>query len=376
VEIKHYRVASDNGNSEHAMDIDNELIKQPMVFSIVSEFKKIDRSMDEIVKDIYNFTMGTIASELISGNFACGNYALDSSESVRSTSLQRVPKIESDCVYSNILLRIGAKAFKDLYKNDDYDLDKDATVDITVDMNTSLPAMEHEKHAINFAEKFMKGVHKVTIVLNEYRVTFNIKFTYVYVMPEGVTAMHYLIGSEYEGINFTDVIVQHVGIGGGTTELPQTTGDFFDRNFLRGIPNGTDRAINKGLDKFMECTFNNSMSRQEMGKSVKNKNDDWHTEAIEIIEPHLVVQGEQIVNATFEELSKSHNKAKYILVYGGGSILLKKHILEPFEKRAEQIKSKVIYLESDLAVNIEVYGLKYFLECGYFDSCKSRDLPQ
>ena len=73
-------------------------------------------------------------------------------------------------------------------------------------------------------------------------------------------------------------------------------------------------------------------------------------------------------------LEKANNEIDIILVYGGGSILMRKYLQTNLEKVARQIRAKLLYIEEKDAVMLEANGLYNFVNSALFEKIKETTL--
>lgn len=377
-------VGNDNGNNEQCIIINGKIISQPNVIARKRDIPNFEnRDMAHLVKDIHNYSVGSIVSSASSivetGLYAGGNYAVESREPKLSIPLTDNDKIHSPIVYVNTLLNIAGAGFQKAYDENEIG---DSEIDIVVDMATALPISHYNKKtAKEFADNFMNGTHRVTITLKDISQTFNIKFEYVKVIPEGVNTMHALYNipdliPEMGPKDFKDKLIQHVSIGEGTSEYPTTNGLGFSEEHIEGYPNGIGHAIERTLPTFKKRRKINNLSRQEFSKIIRNPNSKYHEEALSDVTHEIQNEAFFIKEAVLSELERSNNMADMVLVYGGGSILMKDHLKESLEKHCEAIDSKLVYIEDpELAVQIEARGLYAFAESKLFGKLKEKELP-
>lgn len=371
-------VASDNGNSEHDMIINGELIRQPNVISKVRHLPNMDEfNVSHIISNINDNVIVTLENP--SGIYYSGNYALNSSQTVRSIDVGvDNNKVESDIVFINILSQCAAFATKKYYSENGA-FNKTITVD--VDMATSLPIQQYnKKNAEEFASKFTENVHRITTHVGSLSARIELTFSFVKVIPEGVTASHALVNDDKYYLNradikksdFKEAKILHIAIGEGTTEYPVTQGIAFNPEFIKGSNNGIGHAIDKGLDEFRDKKALPNLSRQDYSKIIMDKKHKYHADAMEIIEDYIEEQAEAIFHTAKGELQKANNDVDVIAVYGGGSILMRPFLVKKLEKISERAETKLLYIGSDYAVTIEAEGLWAFVNSPIFKALKAK----
>ena len=357
------KVGNDNGNSEHDIIVNNKLIKQPNVFAKVAKLPNLDEVNKEYVLE--NIQDNLIVS-FEGGLYYIGQNALKSGNRCRNIEVGvDNNKINSEIVFINTLAQIAGFAVQSKYSKDkEMDLIK-----IDVDMTTSLPvAYYNKKNANMFAEKFMEKKHKVNVFLGDEEISTEIKFTYVKVIPEGVTAMFSLI----ENINkeLENKRVLHIAIGEGTTEFPVTYGITFNPDFIDGTYNGVGQAIDSVIEDFKKQKGLLKFTRQDYSNVIKNPAHKYYDLAMEFIEPAIENEAEDILHMAKKVIQKANNEIDYVCIYGGGSILMRNTLEPKLKTFCERAGIDTCYLENDLAVTIESEGLYIFTESEIFKVLK------
>lgn len=398
-------VGADNGNSEQDIIINNTVIRQANVYGRVTGRLNLEElDQENFMKNLEdNLVIGINSSKYIAtGDFYIGNHTLRAGCTIRNTEVGAGNnKVDSEVVYLNVLGQIGAYAVKEAYKKDKGITD----VDIRVDMTTALPITQYSKaEGERFADKFMNDMHRFTIKTPQKDYFVNIKFEFVKTIQEGVNTV-FAIANGYnelfeshnkkvkdnlkngnkdslysEELNtayFTKAKrrILHVSIGESTTEYPITDGLGYDPNFVQGSDNGVGHAIKKALPLFNK-EFRCNYSRQMYSDVVKNKSHKFNKDTVDYLAGYLEDQAENIYRNALEELEKSNNEVDVILVYGGGSILMRKHLEKRLEQVARQIRAKLLYVDEEYAVTLEAKGLYSFTNSAIFKTLKNRQLAE
>ena len=370
------KVGNDNGNSEHDLIINGVLIAAPNVFAKVRKLPNLDEINKEFVlNDIHNNLI--VTCEYPSGIYYIGNYALKSGQKIRNIEVGiDNNKIESDIVLVNTLSQIagfGVKEYYDRFKN------FDDIIDIKVDMTTALPISyySHSK-ALEFANKFLNKTHMITVHIGNTNVRVRIEFTFVKVIPEGVTTVFALdkmkndIFKEYH--NTPNPRVLHAAIGEGTSEFPITEGIEFNPNFIQGTNNGLGHAIDKSIEEFKNLKGLSKFSRQDYSKILLDTTHKFHDLAMEIVETYIEEQAEEILHHIKSEIQKANNEIDIICVYGGGSIFMKPYLEENLKALCNRAEIKLIYIPKEYAVTLEAKGLYNFTNSIFFNILKAKYL--
>ena len=398
------KVGNDTGNSELDMIINGEEIRQANVYGrVIGGINLEELDQDKFIENLENnLIIGVCDLEGIeSGDYYIGNYTLKSKARVRNIEVGAGnKKVDSDVCFINTLGLISAYAVKQSYK-ENKDI-KDITVKI--DMAGALPITQYSKaEGQKFADKFMNTEHRVTVKTPKQNYYVTLKFEFVRVIPEGVTTTFALISNDSERLfkfynkqvafnlkkNKNDDLyreelhtsyfqekerrILHIAIGEGTTEFPITEGIIYDPNFVEGANNGVGHAIKTALPLFNK-EFRANYSRQMFSDVVKDKEHKYHQDAIEYLSVPLEDEAEVIYRKAIEELEKANNEIDMILVYGGGSILMRKHLEKKLENVARQIRAKLLYIEEKDAVMLEANGLYNFVNSALFEKLKETTL--
>lgn len=401
-EIK-LKVGADNGNSEQDIIINGTQLQQADVYGrVVGKLNLEDLDQEKFMNDLENnLVIGIVGSRYVnSGEFYVGNYTLRGRASVRNTEVGADNnKTNSEVVYLNVIGQIAAYAVKKAYKGDKTIND----VEVTVDMTTALPITQYDKReAERFAEKFMDGEHRLTVKTPEKDYFVNIKFNFVKVIPEGVTTTFAIAGGAEEIFktynkkvkenltkNTKDSLyleelntpyfakqqrrILHISIGESTTEYPITDGLAFDPNFVQGSNNGNGHAIKKALPLFNN-EFRCNYSRQQFSDVVKNPNHKFNQDTINYLMGPLEDEAEEIYRNAVDELERANNEVDVIMIYGGGSILMREFLEPRLEEVARRIRSKILYIDKEHAVTLESKGLYNFTNSAIFKALKEKRL--
>ena len=403
-EIK-LKVGADNGNSEQDMIINGVQLQQADVYGrVIGRLNLEELDQETFINNLEdNLVIGIASSRHVnSGEYYIGNYTLRSGATVRNTEVGAGNnKTDSEVVYLNVIGQIAAHAVKKSYKGDKTITD----VEVNVDMTTALPIVQYNQSEANrFAEKFMDGEHRITVKTPEQDYFVNIKFNYVKVIPEGVTTTFAIVGGAEEifktynqkvknNINQTtkDSLyieelntayfakqqrrILHISIGESTTEYPITNGLAFDPNFVQGSNNGNGHAIKKALPLFNN-EFRCNYSRQMYSDVVKNPNHKFHKDTLDYLVGPLEDEAMEIYRKAADELEKANNEVDVIMVYGGGSILMREFLEPKLENIARQIRSKILYVDKEHTVTLESKGLYNFTNSALFKALKEKRLAK
>lgn len=403
-EIK-LKVGNDNGNSEQDIIINGVQLQQADVYGrVIGRLNLEELDQDDFIENLENnLVIGIAGSKYVNtGEYYVGNYTLKSGATVRNTEVGAGNnKTDSEVVYLNTIGQIAAYAVKKAHKGDKTISD----IEVNVDMTTALPITQYDKmEAERFANKFMDREHRLTVKTPQKDYYVNLKFNFVKVIPEGVTTTFALIGGVDEIYktynqkvreNLTKVSkdslymeelntayftkeqrrILHISIGESTTEYPITNGIAFDPNFVQGSNNGNGHAIKKALPLF-NSEFRCSYSRQMYSDVVKSSGHKFHQDTLNYLIGPLEDEAQEIYRRAVDELERSNNEVDVIMVYGGGSILMREFLEPKLEAVARQIRSKLLYVDKEYAVTLESKGLYNFTGSALFKALKEKKLEK
>ena len=376
------KFANDNGNSEQDMFINNVLVSQPNVYAHISRLPNMDEvNPSHVLEDIHNNLVVAIEGQ----SYYIGNKALKSGSRCRSIEVGvDSNKVTSHIVYINTLAHIAGFAVAEAHRQGK---SLDHEIACEVDMATSIPVSYYSSRMGSaFAKKFMEKSHLVTVFVGTLEVPVRIRFSFVKVIPEGVTAAHAFLGhpelldaynKSHDEKLTTEYMAQarilHVAIGEGTTEFPLTyNGIEFSPDFIEGTNNGNGHAIDRVFIPFKRDVGLLKFTRQDFSNILKDTDHRYHDRAMDFMLPSLEEEAEEILTMTKQVIYKANNEIDVVAVYGGGSILMRPMI----EKRLCEFCSagdkgiKVLYIDAANAVMLEAVGLNDFVHSKLFEQIK------
>lgn len=395
------KLGNDNGNSEHDLVIEGNLIAQANVMSKVRKAPNVEELNNKLfISHIEkNLIVDVVSDEVKTGTYICGDYALKSGETVRTIPIgYDNDKANSEIVMVNTLANIAGYAVKKVFaENED---DKDMKISVNVDMTTALPISQYSKAKANeFANRFMNKKHFVNVSTPNGKIPVEIEFDFVKVIPEGITTVFALTNEDdaffkkhndfvekfYEGDTnksfdgvythldktyFEGKRILHIAIGEGTTEYPITEGKAFNPNFIKGSNNGLGHAINKSIEEFKEEVGQTSLTRQKYSDILKDKNHKFYPLAKDIIDIPIEEQAEEIFQTAKTEIDRANNEIDIIVVYGGGSILMRDALEPKLRNICKSAKINLFYVDEKDAVSLEAKGLYNFTTSKIFAQVK------
>lgn len=397
MEIK-LQAAIDSGNSENAMIVDGQLTRLPSVVSKSSKNPFYDElELDSAVRDIFKQLVVSIDSPAVTpGIYLVGEYAIENSTSYINTEVGAEEKHTSEVPVTMAFGMLAAKAVQEAYKKDPQ---LDSTIKATVDMATGLPVREYSKATgEKFAERFMKGIHKVQVHLgSDKTVSVELDFDFVKVFSEAVPVIFSLVNdvennirkgeifAEFQkkygklgidGSHFLNKRILHTDIGEGTTELPITEGFKPNQKLSDGKNFGIGHATETILDDYSRVIRVSSTQRHAVSKVLKNKEHKYYDKAINLMENPLESQADQILRAIKKQIDVVQNELDLVVVYGGGSILLKKFLEPKADLLCSDREIQLFYVPEEFAPTLFVEGLAVTFVNGVFEKIKAAHMAK
>lgn len=378
-------IGNDNGNSTEKMVINGkDVLELPNVYVKTNQVPQgiVELSPKTIINDLYNNLFVTIKSPSLEAkcpqSYYVGTYTAKSGRTIQNMSIGlRGNKLDTEVPIITTLANVAAYAVTKSYeKEQDIERLCRRTIRVNVDMATALPDTEYNKsNAAEFRDVFV-GEHEVTVYLGELEAQVSISIDYVKVMPEGVPTTFFLRSREgkkfFPEQDFKDRPILHVSIGDGTTEYPITEDVNFAPEFNHGSHNGIGIAIEKMIDDFADKTLLSKCCRQDVSSIIRNPRHRHHSIAVDLLEPHLEEEAMAIKKQTFKQLQRFNNNVDFIVVYGGGSILLEPYLKKAFESDPLMKSDKnpngieLVYVPAEIATTIEARGLYEFTQTPFF----------
>ena len=387
----HFLVGNDNGNSEHDIYVDGELMQQPNVNVLMDKLpwnNDKDTPVNILIKEIQDNIIVTVNSPSARpGIYYIGKKALSCGSTIDNMQVGVDDKSMSEIPIVNTLALIAVKAVENAF-NEASELSE--KIEISIDMATALPVTQYSEAAANrFKEKFMKGTHCITLHVGPNRVDISIRFEFVKIVPEGTPVIFALQSMEQDfykefnklyninidGTYFCDKRVLHVDIGDGTTEYPVTEGSKFMKDFIDGSNNGAGHAIENSLSDFMREANLPEVTRQYMEEVLKGSDPykaKYLSKAKKAISVQISNEARQILKKVVSQLQKIRNEIDIIAVYGGGSILMRDSLFDEIKRIADDREVKLLYVSPQYAVTLNAAGLEKFVSGDIYKALKER----
>lgn len=383
----HLDCTNDNGNSEQALYINGDLVRQPNVYAEPTSKGFVDNvSPESQIENLMNQIDVTISSRSIqfNGDYYIGLKAIKSKYQPVSMDVELDTKYDSDLPIINTLGTLAAKAVQNYFKENKK---IPSELDVTVDMLTALPVEQwNPKNADVFAKRFTGAneslIHNVTVHINNVDVLVKIKFGQVKVAAEGVPALFALLfdqnlnnrndeifkhfnddyGKEITGEYLKGKRISHIDIGDGTSDMPVTDGFNLDTHFVTGCNHGVGHAIEAAIQNFKEKHSTlKKLTRQKFSEYLKDENHQYHQDAVRFFQKTALVQSKFIFKHYQRVLSAFDNEVDLIVVYGGGSIALKDSLYPLLEDLGEKLGKEILWVPEEYAPLMNVEGLQVLL---------------
>lgn len=386
-------IANDNGNGEQKIIINGEFYRYPNTYKIMHNVRQdIDETIESAMPKLENRMEVEIKSksllrEVGTKRYFVGKLAVETGAAGASAmNIKFVKKHEEDLPIINTLSIVATNAVKQHYKAVG-ELKDTETIEVECDMSTALPVyVFDEESEKSFAERFMNNIHEVAVYVANITVNVKIKFRYVRVLREGIPALFNIIENgkgqyraddmfkefekEYDKENvtgkyFKEKRLLHVDCGSGTTELVFTKGYKPSVDMSTGEEFGIGQAIENAIPALRKKLHNMKLTRQSVGEFLKDPEHDFH----EVAKECLQAPKEQTANELFE-LINTHIlsldfQVDVIVVYGGGSILLRDVLynkLKDYYKNETLKKIEVLWVPEQYAVEMNAKGLEIYNE--------------
>ncbi|HET7578042.1 MAG TPA: ParM/StbA family protein [Bacillales bacterium] len=393
----HFQVGNDIGNSEQDIFVDGQLIRQPNTYIRQDRIPWIDEVNDEaFISNIHEHLIVTIDSpEAPAGLYFIGESAINSknSNSAHNMVVGIDRKSDSNLPIVNTIGNIAGVAVQRAYQEKKNVPD---SMKVTVDMATAIPYEEYkEQTGKTFEKRFTEGTHRATVHVGRKRVSVEVKFEFVKVLPEATPVIFALQKnskdawrkddlfvdfkkkyklSNMDGKFFTDKDVIHVDIGEGTTEYPITRGSRVDSNFQHGSNNGVGYAIEEATPDFKQAVMQTEVPRNFFSKCLIDGDHKFHAAAMEHIHTPLQNQARAIFDNVKRQISAARNLVDVIVVYGGGSILMKDFLEPELDQLTDRLDIKLLYVPEKYAVTMNAEGLDLFVRGKIFSALKEKVL--
>lgn len=395
----HFQVGNDVGNSEQDIFVDGQLIRQPNTYIRQDHIPWIDEVNEEVfINNIHEHLIVTVDSpEAPAGLYFIGESAINSknSNSANNMVVGIDRKSESNLPIINTIGNIAGVAVQRAYKEKKSVPD---SLKVTVDMATAIPYEEYkEQTGKRFEKRFTEDIHRATVHVGKKRVSVEINFEFVKVLPEATPVIFTLQKSKDEswrsdalfsefkkkykltnmdGKYFADKDVLHVDIGEGTTEYPVTRGSRVDSNFQHGSNNGVGYAIEEATPDFKQTVMQTEVPRNFFSKCLIDSGHKFHSAALDHIRTPLQNQARSVADNVKRQISSARNLIDVIVVYGGGSILMKDFLYPELDKLTERLDIKLLYVPEKYAVMMNAEGLDLFVRGKIFSALKDKVLGQ
>lgn len=381
-----FNISNDNGNSEHKIIINDEMIRQPNVYAVIySDTGETDDTLDVAVSNLYKNIDVRIESKAINGGtnrYLIGNSALNSvtGTEIYNMNVQNARKDKENLPVVNTLGIIAANAVKKRFKSEGT-LHNGETIEVEVTMTTALPASIHtSKTEAFFAERFTENLHEVKLYLKDLVINVQVKFLHVRVLKEGVPALFNIIEDgkgnyrnddmfnrmkeEYgypdlNGVYFSEKRLLHLDIGDGTSELVFTEGYSADPRKSKGLKFGLGQAIEKASVNMSE-ELDIVISRQLLSNYLKQPKHRFRSLALKHMNEPKIEVADKLFAETESRLKTLNYEVDILVVYGGASILLEDVLYDRFKAYCDKFGIKLLWVPHNYAVEMTVKGMAIY----------------
>lgn len=364
-------------------------IDMPSAMSLNSQPKKsYDLNIAEEIEDIYNRMDAIFESPILDeddgGRFLIGRRAMTSGHDVEEFNADD-GQSKSSTGLTNILTFacIAGKALQDYY----HEKNTLPTQELSVVVRTAvaLPISEYMAKRAEFAKKYMKDTHKVTICNFEKPIVVNISFEDVQVVAEGQAAQRAIVskGPQYmdsllndakangvnvDGLKAEDLLRAKntigIDIGEGTVNFPVYTDGRFNPDVSFSMNDGYGKVLSSAMQQIEEeglgVTF---LSRKQlteflMSDNITPQKQELHSKVQAIVNIHINNFARSI-NRQYAQLAKrvgALNDATY--VYGGGAAALRYDLYPLLISSSQKYgNSPVIYFDKSSCQKLNKEGL-------------------
>lgn len=379
--MKTETIVFDLGNSKtYARHKDGLMAKPSAIREIYQNPFKSDDNIGNTVKELHNKLVVRIDSPAMpEGTFEVGEIARKS-EDHQVRRIKHEAKYESNIPIILTLASIAEKATQDGYKEKGEAI-CDEVIKVKVDMVTGLPLTEWTSDiGAQFSDRFKKGKHEVKVYLGLNKsVKVEITFDYVKTLPEAAPVVFSLykdvegnirsgkifeeFANEYgieeiDGLYFQGKRLLHIDIGEGTTEFPVTVGLNPDQKFVSGLELGIGEAIENMLEKFSKENRMRSAKRTDIS-AILEEGKKYYPEAIKLVKQEVLrtQTNIQIADKADSIMDELKNELDIVVVYGGGSIVLKDSLYDNLKDICDDRGVELLYIPEEFATTLYVDGL-------------------
>lgn len=408
----HLAVSNDIGNNEQGLIINGVRVFQPHVYAHDTNSNKFNSTNNveaHIDKLMENISVSINSKSVSSGKYAIGRYVIDGNFTPFSMDVG-MHKSDSEIPILTTTGTLAAFAVKQAYKEKGVLPDQ---INLTVDMATAIPASEFvlKGTAEKLEQKFMtKAPHHVHVHVGDEEVPVSVRYVFVKVVAEGVLPMMALMEdsegnvrdddifdefrSEYaeiiaqeedvteiDGEYFDPLRILQVDVGEGTTELVLSRSYSIESDFVTGVNAGVGHAIEMAIPTIEHVTGLNNLTRQNISDYIKSslpKYKKYKNLALQETKKHVKTTVEKIVSKVKQQIRKANNDIDVIMVYGGGSIILRDELYPALKAICEDefIAAKLLWIPAKYAASMNTDGLNLFVNSDDFKELKDEILAE
>ena len=397
-----YKVANDLGYSSLKVTINNRTEIVPSVIAIQrpQNFAKPMTFDTDGDRNVYFHNLAdqmdvTVASPSVSlqGRFLVGQRALDSGLPTRAFDVNDFSgKAQSDLSLILTLARIANQAVTDTFAANK---SLDDIIKVKVEMSTALPITEGKtpNATENYAARYTKGKHLVTIYNFDQPITVEVVFTDVYVGLEGEVAQVEIVNADgnlksqikrdfdesypelKDEVTADDLTglenVMGIDVGEGTTDFSVIINGRANANASTSLETGYGNMLQDALSILQHEGVNLS-TRGELNNFLSKPVSPLARKRQEHVRQTVFDQLDQLVDQIIDTASETMRHAgsavELVYVYGGGSIPLRANT-NMRERLVEKLKNfsggydiPVVWISATRAQTLNEDGLKLIVD--------------
>lgn len=378
-------ITKDLGNSKTYARDKNGMWSEPSAIREIPENPfKSDKQVSEIVRNLSANLVVRIDSPVVPEKlYEVGEIAINN-EDHEVRRIKNEKKYESHLPIVVSLAMIGGRATEILYEQQGEDI-CGKTFKVKLDMVTGLPTTEWTSAVAEaFEAKFKDHKHEVKVYLGLNKwVKIEINFDFVKALPEATPVVYSLFSDvngkvrsgkifeefleeygdelpeDFNGQWFGNKRILHIDIGEGTTEFPFTNGFDADFKFVDGLDVGIGEAIQNMLKTFSEEKKMRTVKRTNISAFLENEDHKYHSASLNLVKQEIYRTKSNLTIADEADriMDDLKNEIDVVVVYGGGSILMKDALYEDLKEICDDREIKLLYIPAKFATTLFLDGL-------------------
>lgn len=368
---------SDIGNYSTEITSDMGIILQPSFINFVSTvFEKTEEKTDAALTNLLeNLKVKYVSDEnKLNGFYHIGNSAIrNGGEMARSMNIVSNKKSSNDIPIIMTGSLIAAQIVLTAYNNGEITDDlKDYTFEQNISLTTGIPASEFNVERAEALQKKFATTHEVTLYFGDSKAKVILNIYDCKVTEEGKTAMIYLSNltdedkknafKSFHSIkeNKGRIVIFEsttyslgVDIGNGTIEFTYFQGVNPIRS--KGIDIGIGHAIESAIEAY-SAKLDVKIDRQTFYEILKSnsRKSALAKECLDGALREISVRILEEIKAAVSGLTKG--QLDYLLISGGGSILLRDNIFDSLLDYCETSMYDLLYIDEEFAASLNSRG--------------------